>query len=174
MHFRLRTAVQQECTATTDPRGTAACTVTVNQPPAPSVPLVVSFDGNRDVLGSKVTATLKLQTPTTLTYTGPHAVANGESVALSAVLKDFAGGAVAGRTVDLSIGSGVTRQGCTATTAQDGAARCVVPDVRQPLNGAATGSTTLTVTVGGVPIVVPTAPNSVVALPGGTTLIVNE
>ncbi len=40
--------------------------------------------------------------------------------------------------------------------------------------GPASGSATLTVTVGGVPIAVPTAPNSTVALPGGTTLIVNE
>lgn len=40
--------------------------------------------------------------------------------------------------------------------------------------GAATGSTTLTLHIGGQAVTVPTAPNSELDLPGGTRLIVNE
>jgi hypothetical protein len=39
---------------------------------------------------------------------------------------------------------------------------------------AATGSTKLTLTIGGAPVTVPTAPNSTIALPGGAKLIINQ
>jgi hypothetical protein len=77
--------------------------------------------------------TLTLQTPTTLTYTGPGRVINGSPAGLSARLATFAGDAVAGRAVRFDLGAGVNVQSCSGTTDSAGTARCTIDRVDQPV-----------------------------------------
>jgi hypothetical protein len=88
---------------------------------------------------------------TTLSPTSPTAAVDGQPITLSAVLTSnvpTAGTPVAGQTVVLTLGSGITAQSCTATTNSSGAASCVIGAVQQPGNaptitGTFSGSTGL-------------------------------
>lgn len=77
---------------------------------------------------------------TQLTYTGPTVLAQGQPIALSAVLKANGTRPLSGRAVVLSVGS----QSCTATTNVSGTAMCVIPSV-----SAALGKTTVTASFAG-------------------------
>jgi hypothetical protein len=72
-------------------------------------------------------------TPTTLTYTGPTLIANGQPVTLSGILKDDANAPVVGRIVDFTLGTGTSAQSCSGTTSTAGTASCNIPAVAQPL-----------------------------------------
>ena len=71
--------------------------------------------------------------PTTLTYTGPTLIANGQPVTLSGILKDDANAPVVGRIVDLTLGTGAGAQSCSGTTNAAGTASCNIGAVTQPL-----------------------------------------
>ena len=70
---------------------------------------------------------------TSLSYTGPDAVANGESADLSATLTDGDGDPVADRAVDFALGTGADEQTCEGTTDADGSAACTIDEVDQPV-----------------------------------------
>jgi hypothetical protein len=140
VRFELGTGTgQQACTGVTDGGGTARCTIDpVNQPPAPTVPLTISFAGDAGYLGSSVSVRLQLKTPTTLSYTGPKHIANGTATPFSATLQDFLGRPVADRPVRIILGAGSSAQTCTGTTDTAGTARCTIDPITQPLNDTAT------------------------------------
>jgi hypothetical protein len=77
---------------------------------------------------------------TQLTYTGPTVLAQGQPIALSAVLKANGTRPLSRRAVVLSVGS----QSCTATTNVSGTAMCVITSV-----SAALGKTTVTASFAG-------------------------
>ncbi|MFI1092356.1 choice-of-anchor P family protein [Streptomyces sp. NPDC020917] len=132
---------QQTCTGTTTASGSASCTIdAVDQPQgsANAVPTAAQFAGDDDYTPSSTSAELGLTSPTTLDYTGVTRLANGTSAELSAVLRDFAGDSVPGRSVRFTPGRGDDDQACTGTTDSAGSAACTVASVDQPLNDSAT------------------------------------
>lgn len=70
---------------------------------------------------------------TSLAYTGPEIVSNGESAELSGTLTDEGDEPVADRTVSFTLGTGDSEQACEGTTGSDGGAMCVIDTVDQPL-----------------------------------------
>jgi hypothetical protein len=76
---------------------------------------------------------------TTLTYTGPTKIANGQPFTFTALLREDGVVPIAGREVVITLGSGATAQTCTPTPVTDasGVASCTITPA-QPLNGAAT------------------------------------
>ncbi|WKX14075.1 choice-of-anchor P family protein [Streptomyces sp. NL15-2K] len=71
---------------------------------------------------------------TTTAYTGRIRVVNGKDFPVVAALRDVDGSPVSGRTLNFALGSGNTRQTCTGTTDSQGAARCVINSVDQPVS----------------------------------------
>ncbi|MBT2545851.1 hypothetical protein J7E99_35595 [Streptomyces sp. ISL-44] len=67
-------------------------------------------------------------------------VANGEPAELSARLAEGETGTtpVQGRTVQLALGTGATKQPCNRTTGAQGSAHCTIASIDQPLNAEAT------------------------------------
>lgn len=71
---------------------------------------------------------------TTLTYTGPTVIANGQPVTLSAVLKEDGITPIGGRSVAFTLGTGASKQTCSGTTnTTTGVASCPIASVNQPL-----------------------------------------
>ncbi len=121
------------CTGTTGGTGTASCIITPTLAAGP-YPLVASFAGNANFLASDVTTTFTVTLEeTTLTYTGPTVIANGQSATLSGILKEDGITPIAGRTVSFTLGSGSSAQSCTGTTNATGTASCPIGTVAQPL-----------------------------------------
>ncbi|MCD0445832.1 Ig-like domain-containing protein [Glycomyces sp. A-F 0318] len=132
-------ADRQTCEATTASTGVATCTIDhVDQPAAASVPLTVEYAGNTVLQPSSTVVDLALQTPTSITFTGPEFIANGDSATLAAVLTDYQDHPVAGAPVALTIGTGAYAQTCTGTTDATGEATCAIEAINQVLNEAAT------------------------------------
>jgi hypothetical protein len=77
---------------------------------------------------------------TTTSYAGPTIIANGMPVTLSGVLLEDGTTPIVGRTLTLSIGSGLTQQSCTGTTDATGKAMCPIPLVAQPLGPGVAGA----------------------------------
>ncbi|MGH3646408.1 MAG: hypothetical protein ACRDTM_04420 [Micromonosporaceae bacterium] len=72
--------------------------------------------------------------PTSIAYTGPNFVANGDPATLSAVLTDtLLSVPVHGETVTLTLGAGLGAQSCSAATDVTGTATCTIAVVNQPL-----------------------------------------
>ncbi len=127
----------ETCSATTNPNGVASCTITPGEPAA-TYPLKTVFAGDASHLPSETTVPFVVtKEQTTLTYTGPARIANDEPVELSAKLTEDDPTPVAGRTVNLTLGTGASQQACSGTTDASGIARCTILDVDQPLNDAA-------------------------------------
>lgn len=139
VHFSIGTGnAAQSCDGTTNATGAAQCAIAeLRQPPA-SIPLETRFAGDNEYEPSSDSATLAVQSPTTLTYSGPARIANGTTAPFSAVLKDYLGTPVADRSVHFTVGSSDTEQTCEGTTGTDGTARCTISGIKQPLNNAAT------------------------------------
>jgi Bacterial Ig-like domain (group 3) len=121
------------CTGTTDAAGVASCDITPNIA-AGTYPLTASFAGNTNFLASdtQVQFIVTLE-ETTLTYTGPTLIANGQPAILSGVLKEDGTVPIAGRTVAFTLGTGASAQSCTGTTDAAGVANCTISAVAQPL-----------------------------------------
>ncbi|WP_133260031.1 choice-of-anchor P family protein [Streptacidiphilus pinicola] len=126
------------CTATTDASGNASCGLTPVDP-AGGVTLHADYAGDPTHEASSTTAAFTItHEETTLAYTGPKHVANGVPATLSGVLKEDGTAAIAGRTVQIALGTGSTQQTCSGTTGGDGTVSCTIPTVNQPLNDTAT------------------------------------
>lgn len=139
LSFSLGTgADRQTCEAETSGAGVATCTIDdVSQPVAANVPLSVEYAGNTVLQPSSTELDLALQTPTTVAFTSPEYVANGENATLTAVLTDYRDRPVEGSPVTLTIGAGANAQECTGTTNGAGEAACAIEVVDQPLNATA-------------------------------------
>ncbi|WP_405754558.1 hypothetical protein OG232_33225 [Streptomyces sp. NBC_01411] len=139
VHFRIGSGdAAQSCDGTTSTTGGARCAINSLRQPPTSVPVAVSFAGDSGYEASSAAATVAVQSPTTLKYTGPARIANGKDVRLSGELDDYLGAPVTGRSVHFALGTGATAQSCDATTDSAGAARCTISVTGQPLNAAAT------------------------------------
>ncbi|HKB34428.1 MAG TPA: sialidase family protein [Candidatus Dormibacteraeota bacterium] len=128
----------------TDSSGNASCVIVSTQPAGPT-PLVTSFAGDAFFLPASITTTFVIKREeTTTTYTGPTVIANGVSTTFSGVLKEDGTVPIAGRTLTITLGSGVTQQSCLTTpTDPGGSGNCpMVPN--QPL-----GPGTVTATFAG-------------------------
>jgi hypothetical protein len=120
------------CTGTTDAAGAASCTITPTQA-AGTYPLAASFAGSASLLASNVTVQFIVTLEeTTLTYTGPTLITNGQPATLSGILKEDGLVPIAGRTVDFTLGSGTSAQSCIGTTNTAGR-RAHHQPVAQPL-----------------------------------------
>ena len=123
----------QTCSDGTDALGLASCTITPNVA-AGLYPLSATFAGGPYFLGSTTTGTFKVtKEETVIVYDGPTtAVVYGDSLVLSATLKQDGTVAIAGRSVTLTIGTGGSAQSCVDTTNAAGQASCTIAAVHQP------------------------------------------
>ncbi|HUE07331.1 MAG TPA: hypothetical protein VMP41_07875, partial [Acidimicrobiales bacterium] len=128
----------QSCTATTNAQGVATCNISPNEP-AGNYTLSGSFPGDTSstpqLLSTSSSTTFAVtKAPTTVVYTGPTQLTNGQPVTLSGVLtssEPTPGTPVAGQTVTFTIGSGSSAQSCTGTTNAAGQASCTIAKVNQ-------------------------------------------
>jgi hypothetical protein len=123
----------ETCTGTTDASGDAPCVITPGEP-AGSYTLTASFAGDVSHVASSTSATFVVTLEeTTTTYTGPTVIANGVPTTLSGVLKEDGLTPISGRTLTLTLGTGVTAQSCTTgPTDLAGSASCTLTPA-QPL-----------------------------------------
>lgn len=126
------------CTATTNAQGVATCNVTPTEPGG-NYTLSATFPGDTSTTpqllptNSSTTFT-ETKAPTTVVYTGPTTLTNGEPVTLSGVVTSSepnAGTPVAGQTVTFTIGSGSSAQSCTGTSNAAGQVSCTIAKVNQ-------------------------------------------
>ncbi|HEV8558148.1 MAG TPA: sialidase family protein [Actinophytocola sp.] len=198
-------ATQQTCTGTTNAAGTAACTITPNQPlnASATVPLTATFAGDAFYLPSSATAILLLQfmtgrafgltaainllllrlrvppTPDTGPVRTPNAsTTNPPCTATLSALVLTAHALCANVTTTVNPGTATaTATAADATIGVPGIPVISVSGLTATSTSnctTAAGSTTLTLTIGGVPITVPATPNFRIGLAGGAQLIVNE
>ncbi len=120
----------ESCSQLTDANGEAACTITPSEAAGPFT-VAASFAGDGNYLasadGKAFTVT---QEETTTTYTGPTVIAQGNPVTLSGRLLEDGVTPIAGRTLTLTLGSGVGSQSCTTgPTDASGNGQCTVTNV---------------------------------------------
>jgi hypothetical protein len=126
------------CTATTNAQGVATCAVTPDEP-AGTYTLSASFPGDTSSMpqllpNSTSTPFTETQAPTSVTYTGPTTLTNGQPVTLTGVVtssEPTPGTPIGGETVTITIGSGGSSQSCTGTSAANGVVSCTVANVNQ-------------------------------------------
>src|SRR5437667_70792 len=106
----------QTCTAVTGRNGAAACGL-VPTAAAGTLTLSVSYAG-ADQFQARATSVpfVIAHEQTALAYRGDQALVNGVAAHLSAALTEDGTTPLAGRTVTLALGSGASRQPCSATT----------------------------------------------------------
>lgn len=123
----------ETCTGPTDASGSASCSITPGEA-AGSYTITASFAGDVSHIASNASAQFVVTLEeTTLAYTGPTLIANGQPMTLSAVLEEDGTTPIAGRSVTLTLGSGGSAQSCVGTTDAAGSASCTIAVVNQPL-----------------------------------------
>jgi hypothetical protein len=123
----------QLCSAVTDASGTAQCQLAPNQAAFFFYDLTTSFDGDGNYFPTAAIASFTTTLEeTSLNYTGPSVLPNGQSVNLSARLEEDGITPIQNRFVDITLGSGATAQACTGMTDLHGVASCSIV-VSQPL-----------------------------------------
>jgi hypothetical protein len=165
----------QSCTATTDAQGVATCDVSPNEP-AGNYPLSGSFPGDTSSMpqllpNSSSSTFTETQAPTSVTYTGPTTLTNGQPVTLSGVVtssEPTPGTPVGGETVTFTIGSGSSAQSCTGTSAANGSVSCTVTGVNQT-----SGHVPVTTSVTGNDYYQPSSTSTTDSVQSPTTLTVS-
>lgn len=164
----------ESCTATTDPTGTATCSITPGEPTG-TYALTGAFPGDTtlplQLTGSNGTANFVVTLEeTALTYTGPLVAQNGQPLTVSGVLTTDSGSAgVAGRAVTFTLGSGSSAQTCIGSTSSTGAVSCVINVSGQPQ-----GPIPVTDTFAGDTYYQTASASATVNLPEGTKLTVTS
>jgi hypothetical protein len=123
------------CAATSDASGNATCSLTPNQPAGP-VTLSATFGGDAFYVAASNSTTFTVtKEEDTLTFGSGSAtvIPVGHSATLSAVLKEDGVTPISGRTVSITLGTGVSAQTCSGTTDTTGTASCSIGTVTQPL-----------------------------------------
>jgi len=134
----------QSCNATTDVSGKASCNITPNEP-AGSYPLTVHYAGTEQLEPADFAGTFVVKhEETTLVYTGPTLLAQNMSNTFTALLREDGVVPIAGRTVTIQVGSGLSAQSCSGTTNGSGVAMCTinpltVPQGPQPISASFAG-----------------------------------
>jgi len=123
----------QNCSATTDSSGHAACFIVLNQIPG-STTVVANFAGAGLEQPSQTSVPFTItKEETTLSYTGDTVIANGFTAHMSGVLLEDGLVPIVGRTVVFTLGTGVSAQTCPGITDPTGTASCTISPVNQPL-----------------------------------------
>ncbi len=151
----------QSCTAVTNARGVATCSVTPNEK-AGSYTLTATFGGDSStapaapvLLSSTGSSTYSVTLEeTAITYTGPTLAVTGLPFTMSANLtQGYTTGEtpdaipLAGRAILMTLGSGSTAQSCTGTTNAAGSASCTIGNVSNQNGGGGCHQTAGTVPV---------------------------
>ena len=120
----------ESCSALTDANGEAACTITPSES-AGARPVTAVFAGDANYRSSSDTTSFSVTLEeTSTTYTGPTVIAQGSAVTLAGRLLEDGTSPVAGRTLTLTIGTGVGNQQCvTGLTDGSGSAHCTIPSL---------------------------------------------
>jgi Bacterial Ig-like domain (group 3) len=120
----------ESCSQVTDASGEAACTVIPSEAAGPFT-ATASFAGDGNYLNSAAVQPFTVtREETTTVYTGPTVIAQGNPVTLSGRLFEDGATAIAGRTLTLTLGTGVGSQSCvTGPTDVSGSAQCTIPSV---------------------------------------------
>ena len=120
----------ESCSPVTDANGEAVCTITPIELAGPfTAGAAFSGDGNYEASTDSKPFTVTRE-ETSTTYTGPTVIAQGNPVTLSGRLLEDGTTPIAGRTLTLTLGTGVDRQSClTGPTDAAGSARCTVASV---------------------------------------------
>jgi hypothetical protein len=120
----------ETCTHVTDGNGEAACTITPSEAAGPFT-ATAAFSGDGNYLASSDSKPFAVtREETTTTYTGPTVIAQGNPVTLSGRLLEDGLTPIVGRTLTLTLGSGLGSQNClTGPTDASGNAQCTVPSV---------------------------------------------
>lgn len=120
--------------------GVATCDFAPAQP-AGTYPLVAAFSGNSSYGSVQGKATFAItHEETTVRYTGPTQLAQGQAVILSGTLSEDNATPIAGRTLTLSDGA----ESCTGQTDGSGAASCTLQNVSVSADAAITLSAAFT------------------------------
>ncbi|HKW72471.1 MAG TPA: PKD domain-containing protein [Candidatus Dormibacteraeota bacterium] len=133
----------QSCGATTDASGAASCDLALTLQSGAYTVTAHFAQTDKFAAASTSAAFTVSKEETSLTYTGPQAVEAGSSATFSASLAEDGKPPIAGRTVTFTLGSGPTKQTCSATTNATGVASCSI-SVAQHL-----GPSPLTISFGG-------------------------
>jgi hypothetical protein len=134
------------CAGTTNASGVASCSVTTTQPSG-AYQITASFAGSSvPFLAGVITAAPFMVTheQDVVTYTGAGAAVVGQPLVLSGALTTddpSAGTPLAGKTINLTLGSGATAQTCSGLTDASGAATCTIASVSQPPGSVAASAT---------------------------------
>jgi uncharacterized protein (DUF2237 family) len=129
----------ETCSATTNAAGEASCSITPSEPAA-SYSVAAGFAGDTGFAPAAVsTAFVVTKEETTTAYTGPTAILQGQTVALSGHLLEDGVKPIAGRTLTLTLGAGATAQSCSALTDATGSGQCALPAVTVALGPEALG-----------------------------------
>jgi len=123
----------QTCSAVTGVTGGAACSM-VPSAAAGNLSLSIAYAGNDAFQAATTSIPIVIaHEETALAYRGDAALVNGVAAHLSAVLTEDGTTPLAGQTVSLALGSGASRQSCSATTDGNGLASCSPGATSQPL-----------------------------------------
>lgn len=115
------------CSGTTDASGGASCTIATVTAPGGQHSVSIKFGGGDDYLSATASASVMVQVPTSLSFTGDSATTGDyhDAVTVAAKLVDDQGNAVSGMMASFSLGD----QTCTSTTDSQGKASCgLTPD----------------------------------------------
>ena len=110
--------------------GVASCTIIPTEAAGPFT-VAAGFAGDGNYLASAASQPFTVtREETSVTYTGPTVIAQGHPVTLAGRLLEDGTVPIAGRTLTLTIGTGVSAQTCvTGPTDAAGTANCTVPTV---------------------------------------------
>lgn len=124
------TMASEHCSATTDTSGTATCTIIPSEAAGPYT-VTASYGGDGDYLASSTNPSFTVtKEETTTAYVGPTVIAQGSPLTLSGRLLEDGIMPIAGRTLTLTLGTGLHSQACvTAATDASGAASCTLSSV---------------------------------------------
>jgi hypothetical protein len=125
----------ETCTAVTGATGVASCSITPNQA-AGAYTLKATFAGDSSYVGSSASSSFtiaKEEDTVGFVATSPTVIANGHPTTFAATLKEDGVTPIAGRTLTITLGTGVTAQTCvTGATDATGTGSCSIL-VNQPL-----------------------------------------
>ena len=124
----------QTCSGVTNSLGRATCTILVTQS-AGSTTVTASFAGDAGHRPSNTSAafSIRLEEDTLTSTTALQVFAQNGSATLSATLLEDGVTPIAGRTVTITLGSGVGAQSCSGVTDAAGVATCTISPVTLPL-----------------------------------------
>ena len=166
----------ETCTAISDANGIATCVITPGEP-SQSYTLTASFPGDTSQstpIGADSSSNTFTVTPdsSTVSYTGPSTVVNGQPITLTDTLTTntpTTGTPLPTKVETFTIGSGPTAQSCSGTTDANGTASCTIPVVDQPVS-----NVTVTSSFGGDVYDTPASTTTPLTVTEPTTLTVSS